>query len=131
MSEKIKLTEAELDILGVLWTRHGTTVREVYVALSEERKTSYTTFLKLMQIMHEKGLVERDEEGKAHIYYAKVERVETGRQMLGNILQKVFFGSAIELVEQVLELQLTSPKEMKKIRKMIKQNTKDAKEKKK
>lgn len=129
MSNKIKLTDAELDILSVLWTNHGTTVREVYESLNTERKTSYTTFLKQMQIMYDKNLVQRDAKQKAHIYYAAIDRLELGKEMLNDILQKIYNGSKVELVEQVLNLETGSKKEIKKIGKLVKQTAKEKKDK--
>jgi predicted transcriptional regulator len=116
-----KPTASELEILSVLWKLEKATVREVFELINEQRTASYTTVLKLMQIMHEKGLVERDAANKAHVYRAKIKQNETGKQMLRDVLQKVFGGSALRLVQQVLETETTSAEEMKEIRKMIEQ----------
>ncbi|MCA1623608.1 MAG: BlaI/MecI/CopY family transcriptional regulator [Acidobacteria bacterium] len=114
-------TKSELQILSVLWKREQATVREVFEIINQQRPASYTTVLKLMQIMHEKGLVERDAASKAHVYRAKTKQNETGRQMIQDVLHKIFGGSALKLVQQVLETETTSAEEMKEIRKMIKQ----------
>ena len=120
VKSKIKRpTKSELEILSVLWKRDSATVREVFEAVNEQRPASYTTVLKLMQIMHEKGFVERDAANKAHVYRAKIKPNETGKQMLQDVLQKVFGGSALKLVQQVLENETTSAEEMAEIRKMI------------
>jgi predicted transcriptional regulator len=119
-------TKSELQILSVLWKREQATVREVFEIVNQQRPASYTTVLKLMQIMHEKGLVERDAANKAHVYRAKTKQNETGRQLIQEILHKIFGGSALKLVQQVLETETTSAEEMKQIRKMIKQAEKQA-----
>jgi len=118
-SKTNKPTKSELEILSVLWKLGQATVREVFEIVNEQRPASYTTVLKLMQIMHEEGLVERDAANKAHVYRAKIKQNETGRQMLSDVLQKVFGGSALKLVQQVLEAETTSAEEMTEIRKMI------------
>jgi len=122
-----KPTKAELEILSVLWDRREATVREVFEELNARKKTSYTTVLKLMQIMHEKGLVARNEENRAHVYRAQAERDETGQQMLREVLDKVFGGSALRLVQQVLENETTGAEEMREIRRMIEQAEREAK----
>ncbi len=114
-----KPTKSELEILSVLWQRGNSTVREVFEVVNEQRQASYTTVLKQMQIMREKNLVECDAATKAHVYRAKIKPNETGRQMLQDVLQKVFGGSALKLVQQVLENETTSAEEMTEIRKMI------------
>ncbi len=129
MKKTNKPTKSELEILSVLWEKGEATVREVFERINSEKKTTYTTVLKLMQIMHEKGLVERNEESRAHVYRAKIKQNETGKQMLDEVLDKVFGGSALKLVQQVLENETTSTDEMREIRKMIEQAEKEAKEK--
>ena len=119
-------TKSELEILSVLWEKGEATVREVFEVINQQKKTSYTTILKFMQIMHEKGLVERNVESRAHIYRAKIKQTETGKQMLDEVMNKVFGGSALKLVQQVLENETTSPEEMSEIRKMIEQAEKEA-----
>ena len=127
MSKK-KPTKSELEILSVLWKKGEATVREVFEEINSRRKTSYTTVLKLLQIMHEKNLVERNEDARAHVYRAKIKQNETGKQMLDEVLEKVFGGSALRLVQQVLENETTSAEEMSEIRKMIEKAEKEAKE---
>ena len=124
-----KPTKSELEILSVLWEKGEATVREVFEVINPQKGTSYTTVLKLMQIMFEKGLVERNEEKRAHVYTAKIKQNETGKQMLDEVMNKVFGGSALKLVQQVLENETTSAEEMTEIRKMIEQAEREAKEK--
>ncbi len=113
-------TSAELEILDVLWERGAATVREVYEILSaRQRPTVYTTVLKLMQIMHEKGLVERDSTSKAHVYRALASRDETQKNLVSDLLEKAFRGSALKLVQHVLETKPASAAELAEIRRMI------------
>lgn len=119
--EKIKPrpTSAELDILDVLWERGASTVREVYAALNERKPTTYTTVLKFMQIMNEKGLVKRDEQAKAHIYIAVPTQEQTQKNLVSDLLDRAFRGSALKLVQHVLETKAASPDELAEIRRMI------------
>ena len=119
MAKQPKPTQAELEILSVIWERETATVREVHEVLNELKPTGYTTVLKLLQLMDEKGLVERDKANRAHIYRAKIQQNETGKQMLSDVMQKVFGGSALKLVQQVLETETTTAEDLKQIRKMI------------
>ena|SRR5215213_8163190 len=120
MSKQGKPTTAELEILDLLWERGAATVREVYEILSARRKpTGYTTVLKLMQIMHEKGLVERDSSAKAHVYRAKQTQEETQKNLVSDLLEKAFRGSALKLVQHVLETKPASAAELTEIRKLI------------
>src|SRR5215203_539217 len=113
-------TSAELEILDALWTRGAATVREVYEILSARSKPpGYTTVLKLMQIMHEKGLVERDSSAKAHVYRARVSMDETQKSLVSDLLEKAFRGSALKLVQHVLESTPTSAEELTEIRRLI------------
>lgn len=121
-------TTSELEILNVLWEKESATVREVFEVISTTKPIAYTTILKLMQIMTEKGLVERDVEGKAHLYRAAIPQTETQKGLVSDLLEKVFRGSAMQLVQHILEAKKTSPAEMKEIRKMIKKVEKEAKE---
>lgn len=123
---QLKPTEAELNILNVLWEREQATVREVHEVLSQHQSTGYTTVLKTMQIMDEKGLVERDRHGKAHVYRAKLEQKEAQRNFVANLLDKVFGGSAKQLVLQALESQPASVEEMREIREVLKQAEEEA-----
>lgn len=122
-----KPTEAELDILNVLWQRGEATVREVYESLNQDKTTGYTTVLKTMQIMDEKCLVERDTQGKAHIYRAKLKQTEAQRNFVANMLDKLFGGSAKQLVLQALESKPASAEEMKEIREILDRAEKEIK----
>lgn len=97
-----KPTEAELAILQVLWLKGPCTVREIFEALYQPDETSYTTALKLLQIMHGKGLVERDESQRAHSYRAAVSQASTQKRFLSDVVDRVFNGSSSQLVLQAL-----------------------------
>jgi len=112
-------TEAELEILDVLWTRGPSTVREVHEQLSAGRPTGYTTTLKLLQIMAEKGLVRRDERPRAHIYQARIPREQTQSQAVRNLVDRVFGGSAARLVMQALSTKRASAAELAEIRRVL------------
>ena len=100
--ENAKPTEAELGILNVLWERGASTVRDVHEALYRDEGAGYTTALKLMQIMHAKGLVERDDSERAHVFRATVSKERTQKRFLTDIVQRVFDGSPSKLVLQAL-----------------------------
>ncbi|HUX66579.1 MAG TPA: BlaI/MecI/CopY family transcriptional regulator [Terriglobales bacterium] len=110
-------TESELGILRVLWTRGPSTVREVHATLAGA--TGYTTVLKLMQIMAEKGLVERDEDQRAHVYRARLAQEHTQRQLLGDLLERAFGGSATGMVMQLLSSRAASADEIAELRKLL------------
>jgi BlaI family transcriptional regulator, penicillinase repressor len=114
-----KPTPAELEILDVLWERGEATVREVFEILSARKPTLYTTVLKLMQIMLEKRLVERDSSSKAHVYRARLSQDETQKSLVSDLLEKAFRGSALRLVQHVLESKPASAEELAEIRKLI------------
>ena len=114
-----KPTASELEILRVLWTRGPSTVREVHNALSEKKALGYTTVLKLLQIMTAKGYVRRDEGQRAHVYEACQPATETKRQLAGDVLQRVFEGSASELMIHALEGHPTSRKELEELRRLL------------
>jgi predicted transcriptional regulator len=116
-----KPTGAELAILRVLWQQGASTVRQVQEALKAERGTGYTTTLKLMQIMLEKGLLKRDDSAHAHVYEAAVTRGKTQKQLVSDLLDQVFEGSAQQLVMQALSSRKSSAKELAAIRKLIDQ----------
>ena len=97
-----KPTESELAILNVLWERGSGTVRDVYLALYHDEGGGYTTALKLLQIMHAKGLVERDDAQRAHIYRPAVNKQRTQNRFLADLVQRVFDGSPSQLVLQAL-----------------------------
>ncbi len=95
-------TDAELEILNVLWKQGPSTVHTVHEAVKQHNRVGYTTVLKLLQIMHVKGLVERDDSARAHIYNAAFSRTDTQQQLLGKLMQRAFEGSVVELVLQAL-----------------------------
>src|SRR5215472_6440996 len=108
-----KPTAAELQILQVIWERGPSTVREVHEALREEKALGYTTVLKLMQIMTTKGLVRRNEDQRAHVYEAQQPAEKTKRQLAADMLERVFDGSARELMLHALPEQRSTRKELK------------------
>ncbi len=112
----VRPTGAELEILGVLWARGPSTVREVRDRLARGRDLGYTTVLKLLQIMAEKNLVLRDESERAHVYAARIPAEQTQRQLLGDLLERAFGGSAALLVQQALSSRKTSAEEISRIR---------------
>lgn len=114
-------TDAELAILRVLWTRGASTVRQVHDSLVRERPTAYTTALKMLQIMTEKGLVRRDERERTHVYHARLTEDQTQRQLVRDLLDRAFGGSAAKMVMQALSAKRASAEEMTEIRKMINQ----------
>jgi predicted transcriptional regulator len=112
-------TDAELAILRVLWSRGPSTVRQVHEALSRDRETGYTTVLKLMQIMTEKGLVERDESERTHVYQARFTQEATQQRLVSDLLDKAFGGSASQLVMQALAAKPASADELAQIRRLL------------
>jgi predicted transcriptional regulator len=112
-------TQAELEILRVLWQRGPSSVREVHQTLSEARTTGYTTVLKLLQIMARKGLVERNEQERTHVYRAALAQGQTQRQLVTDLLERAFDGSASQLILQALATRRASPREMDEIRRML------------
>ncbi len=114
-----KPTAAELEILGVLWRLGPSTVREVHTELERTAQVGYTTVLKLMQIMAEKGLVERDERERAHVYRPAARQEDTQRQMVGDLVDRVFGGSASQLVLRALSSRRASRQEIEEIRRML------------
>ncbi len=112
-------TDAELAILNVLWERGPSTVRDVHDALSKTQATGYTTVLKLMQIMTEKGLVVRDESERAHVYEARYSEQRTQRQLLTDLADRAFRGSPAKLVMQALSGRKTSAEELNAIRELL------------
>jgi BlaI family transcriptional regulator, penicillinase repressor len=114
-----KPTAAELQILQVLWERGPSTVREVHEALQEEKALGYTTVLKLMQIMTTKGLVRRDENQRAHVYEAQQPAEKTKRQFAADMLERVFDGSARELMLHALAAQRSTREEIEELRHLL------------
>lgn len=119
-------TEAELEILQVLWESGGCTVRDVHEVLHQRAGTGYTTALKLLQIMFDKGLVARDESQRAHVYRAAVSKERTQKRFLSDLLQRVFDGSSSRLVLQALGDHKASREELREIRTLLNKLDKDA-----
>jgi predicted transcriptional regulator len=115
----IKPTESELEILQVLWEKKTASVREVHERLSKTKNVGYTTTLKLMQIMFEKGLVKRDDTLKTHFYQAAATREKTQKHLLGKMIDTLFGGSSAQLVLQVLGNHKASAQELDEIKVMI------------
>jgi BlaI family penicillinase repressor len=115
----IKPTESELEILQVLWARESASVRDVHEILSEQKEVGYTTTLKLMQIMHEKGLVKRDDTFRTHIYSAAVNKEKTQQHLLGKMIQGLFGGSSSQLIIQALGSQKSSQEELEAIQQLL------------
>ena len=115
----LRPTDTELAILQVLWTRGPSTVRQVHEALSGARETGYTTTLKLMQIMAEKGLVTRDETARTHVYHAALTRDQTQRQLVSDLVDRAFGGSAAALVMQALSSYPASETELAEIQRLV------------
>jgi predicted transcriptional regulator len=112
-------TDAELAILRVIWLRGPSTVRDVHDALNRDGNTGYTTILKLLQIMTEKGLVVRDETQRAHIYEARYSEQKTQRQLLSDLADRAFGGSAAKLVMQALSGRKATAEELGAIREFL------------
>ncbi len=112
-------TDAELEILTVLWSRGSSTVRDIHEVISIRKPTQYTTVLKTMQIMAEKGLVRRDEKARAHIYEASFAREATQRQLAGDLLHRGFSGSAARLMQGALSAKKASKAEIAELRKLL------------
>ena len=118
-SSRSKPTTSELEILRVLWTRGPSTVREVNDALNQQKEMGYTTVLKLLQIMTSKGLVRRNEQQRAHVYEAFDPAEKTKRQLAVDVLQRVFEGSASELMMHALAGRHGSKQEIEELRRLI------------
>jgi len=112
-------TDAELEILTVLWSTGPTTVREIHSVISRRRPAQYSTVLKFLQIMSEKGLVRRDEKQRAHIYEATRRREWTQRQLAGDLLERAFAGSAKALLVGALSARKTTKEELAEMRKLL------------
>ena len=117
--KNIKPTESELEILQVLWDRGQASVRDVHEELLKSKEAGYTTTLKLMQIMHEKGLVKRDDSIKTHIYQAAVSKEKTQKHLLGKMIDTLFGGSPTQLVMQALGNHKASEMELEEIQKLL------------
>jgi len=112
-------TDAELDILRILWAQGPSTVRDVHGTLEKKRAIGYTTVLKLMQIMAEKGLVERDERERAHVYKPVLAEEQTQRQLVRDLVERAFGGSATKLVLQALASEKASAEDIRQMRALL------------
>ncbi|GAB4026162.1 BlaI/MecI/CopY family transcriptional regulator [Spirosoma koreense] len=124
----MKPTDAELEILHVLWAAGPSTVRQVHEKLSLSRDIGYTTALKLMQIMHEKGLLSREEDGRSHTYTALVSEEDTQRNLVDRFVETAFRGSASKLVMQVLGQHKASRQELDEIKALLNNLNRDTTE---
>lgn len=122
----IKPTESELEILNILWNNGKSTVKDVNEEINKKKEIGYTTTLKTMQIMFEKGLVEREKDGRSHTYSAAFKKEETQRALLDKIMNSAFGGSASGLVMQALGNKKASKKELKEIKELINKLERDA-----
>jgi predicted transcriptional regulator len=120
-AKQIKPTEKELEILQIMWAKESSSVREVHESMGGESKNGYTTILKLMQIMFEKGLVTRQKAGKLHLYSAVPSREITRQQMVDKMVHTVFQGSAAKLVMSALGNNKSSKEELMEIKKYLEQ----------
>jgi len=119
MSKAFKPTESELEILSILWEKEFATVRDVHEIIQQSKEVGYTTTLKLMQIMHEKGLVSRNVDSKTHIYKAEIEKEKAQEHYLGKMIKTLFSGSSSELVLQALGNHKPSQKDLLEIKELI------------
>ena len=119
MIKQVKPTEGELEILQVLWEKGKATVREVHETILLTKEAGYTTTLKLMQIMFEKGLVVRDDSAKTHIYEPNVSKEKTQSQFVGKMISSLFGGSSTQLVMQALGSQTVSKEELEEIQQLL------------
>ena len=116
---RVKPTPSELEILHILWSRGPSTVREIHDVLSKQKDVGYTSALKLLQIMTTKGLVTRTEDQRAHVYQATQPAETTKQQVVADVLQRVFRGSASQLMQHVLSGRRGSKEEIEEIRRML------------
>ena len=119
MTKLPRPTDAELAILRILWERGACTVRQVHDALSRERPAAYTTALKMLQIMTEKGLVTRDTSERSHVYQVSLPEGDTKKQLVKDLLERAFGGSAMDLVVRALEAAPASKEEREQIRRIL------------
>lgn len=119
MSKVFKPTESELEILSILWEKEFATVRDVHEIIQQSKEVGYTTTLKLMQIMHEKGLVTRNVDSKTHIYKAALDKEKAQEHYLGKMIKTLFSGSSSELVLQALGNHKPSQKDLLEIKELI------------
>lgn len=117
--DAVRPTNAELEILRVLWQRGPSTVRDVHAAVERDEPVGYTTILKLLQIMTDKGIVTRDASARTHVYAAAVSEATTQRRMVSDLMRRAFGGSTLALVQQALSSSPASPQEIKQIRRLL------------
>jgi predicted transcriptional regulator len=120
-------SNSELEILHVLWRKGPQTVRQIHPALRRKREIGYTTVLKTLQVMAEKGLVTRDEAERSHVYRAAVPEKSVKRRLVSDLLDRVFEGSAANLVLQALSTKRASPEDIRRIRKLLNAQTPEEK----
>jgi predicted transcriptional regulator len=118
-------TDAELGLLRVLWQRGPSTVRQIHDVVAKVRPTGYTTVLKLLQIMTEKGLVRRDETDRTHVYEAGATEEQTQRQLVRDLVERAFGGSPARLVMQALAARRATPEELAEIRRLLDEREED------
>lgn len=118
-SKYVKPTESELEILQIIWDKGLATVREVHEELAKTKDVGYTTTLKLMQIMHEKGLVKRDESMRTHVYQSAVNKEKTQKHLLTKMIDSLFGGSSTQLVLQALGEHKATPEELEQIQTLL------------
>ena len=119
VSKQIRPTKLELSILKVLWEKGPRSVRDIQGILNESKPTGYTTVLKMLQIMYDKGLVDRDESVRPQIYRAKYSQEQTQRHLVSDLLQRAFGGSVKALVMQALATKKSSAKDLEAIEKLL------------
>jgi len=124
MTKLVKPTESELNILSILWEKENATVKQVHEIILKNKKIGYTTTLKLMQIMNEKGLVTRNTQSKIHIYSPLIKKEKLQVQYLSKIIQTLYNGSSAQLVLEVLEKYPPAEKDIASIVSMLKQRNK-------
>ena len=116
---KVKPSAAELEILNALWRNGPSTVNDVQAVLARGDRVAYTTVLKQLQIMFEKGLVKRDDSTRPHVFRAAVAEAQVKRRVVSDVLDQVFEGSAMNLVMQALSVKRATPEELRKLRKLL------------
>lgn len=119
MLKQLKPTESELEILNILWDKGKATVREVHDVIESRRTAGYTTTLKLMQIMLEKGMLNREPLGKLHVYFALMKREQAQEQSVKKMIDTMFSGSASQMVMQALGNHTSSKKELEEIKALL------------
>ncbi len=119
MTQKSQLTDVELQILGVLWRQGPSPVRVIHAELEAEKGTNYSTTVKMLSVMLQKGLVTRTENERPHVYRPKVSRKAAGKRMLKDLVEKIYEGSAMSLVMQALTSEKPSPEEIEEVRQLL------------